>query len=69
MDEFEINQRTMTRIDEPRHFLLRLAESGNKAKTNDGEAKNLLGNPKGRAPLAAGGIEFTLADGLKGGLR
>ena len=42
----------MTRIDESRHFLLRLA----KLTILPGEAQNLLEIPKGPAPLAAGGI-------------
>ena len=47
MDEFEINQRIMRRIDEPRHFLLRLAKLTILPKSSDGEAKNLLGILKG----------------------
>jgi len=50
MDEFEVHRQEMTRIDAHRPFLLRLAELDNNAKTNDGEAKNLLGILKGHAP-------------------
>ena len=53
MGEFETSQQKKIRIDELRHFLLRLAESGNNAKSNDGEAKNLLGILKGKQRATA----------------
>ena len=56
MDEFEVHRREKTRIDESRYFLLRLAESGNNSKSNDGEAKNLLGLSRA-SPLPPGGVE------------
>ena len=54
MDGFETHRRETTRIDELRHFLLRLAEPDNNAKNNEGEAKNLLGLQRAN-PLPAGG--------------
>ena len=47
MDEIEAHRQETTRINEFRHFLLRLAESDNNAKLNDSEGKNLLGLLKG----------------------